>query len=40
MDEMMAKMKNLSKKQAFEKCGDKTNKIFYTKMSEVFKEIS
>lgn len=40
MDELMKKMKNLSRKQAFERCGKKANDIFYSKMGEVLKNIS
>lgn len=40
MDELTHKMKNVSRKQAFERTGDKANKIFYTQMGEVFRDIS
>ena len=40
MNEMMKKMKNMTRKQAFDKCGDRANKIFYNQMAEVFKNIS
>ena len=40
MEEEMMKKKKMTRKQAFQKCGDRANKIFYTQMGETFKSIS
>ena len=37
MEDMLKKMKNMSRKQAFEKCGDRASKFFYAEMGNTFK---